>query len=222
MTARKLRPLTVGLVLAVVAGLLAWFVWAPRYRPDLHAGEVYGIDVSHHQGDIDWNAVADDGIGFAYIKATEGGDWIDSQFDKNWEHARAAGLKVGAYHFFRTCTDGMLQAQNVLATIPDNGDLPIVIDLEGDGICGGVEPDDPEALLNLEKLVTAVEGSRGEVAFYVLKGFELEAPYSGRAQWRRSLFRRPSGSWIAWQVSFVANVKGVDGPVDLNVGALGE
>ncbi len=43
------------------------------------------------------------GLRFAYVKATEGGDWTDPRFEKNWREARRAGLRVGAYHFFSFC-----------------------------------------------------------------------------------------------------------------------
>lgn len=68
-----------------------------------------GIDVSKWQGAIDWEAVARDGIAFAFVKATEGGHvmecdgegYLDPRFEKNWAEAQQAGLAVGAYHFAR-------------------------------------------------------------------------------------------------------------------------
>jgi len=53
--------------LGVVAALAAfiWWVALPQYRPGLRAGERYGVDVSSHQGEIDWQRVADDDIDFA-------------------------------------------------------------------------------------------------------------------------------------------------------------
>ena len=59
---------------------------------------IHGIDVSKFQGDIDWNAVANSGVKFAWIKATEGGD-RDARFQANWEGAKAVGIPHGAYHF---------------------------------------------------------------------------------------------------------------------------
>ena len=51
---------------------------------------IHGIDVSKYQGDIDWNAVKNSGVKFAWIKATEGGDHADERFAANW-----AGAKIG-------------------------------------------------------------------------------------------------------------------------------
>lgn len=72
------------LVLLGLAALIAWYVVLPGHRPSLRDGERLGIDVSRHQDDIDWPSVAEDGIEFAVIKATEGGDWVDPRFEENW------------------------------------------------------------------------------------------------------------------------------------------
>lgn len=72
------------------------------------------VDVSNHQGDIDWRAVARDDIRFAYLKATEGGDFIDKRFEKNWTGAGSADIDRGAYHFFTLCRPGVDQARNFL------------------------------------------------------------------------------------------------------------
>jgi GH25 family lysozyme M1 (1,4-beta-N-acetylmuramidase) len=66
-----------------------------------HAAFIEGIDVSHWQGTINWNAVKNDGIEFAYAKATEGVDFIDSRYVQNMNNARAAGVLIGPYHFAR-------------------------------------------------------------------------------------------------------------------------
>ena len=64
---------------------------------------VHGIDVSKYQGNIDWAAVRDSGVQFAWIKSTEGGDRIDSKFQANFEEAKEAGVPRGAYHFVYWC-----------------------------------------------------------------------------------------------------------------------
>src|ERR1700735_3454822 len=64
---------------------------------------IHGIDVSKYQGDIDWNAVKDSGVKFAWIKATEGGDHLDEKFAANWAGAKLAGVPHGAYHFVYWC-----------------------------------------------------------------------------------------------------------------------
>ena len=219
MAGRRVR--VTALVALPLAGfmMLGWFVLLPQYRPDLREGERLGIDVSHHQGEIDWEAVAGDGIDSVYLKATEGGDWVDSRFAENRAGALAAGLEVGAYHFFRTCTDGALQAENFLSTVPASGAaLPLVIDVEGTGVCA--EPiSNAKVHEELLELVNLVEAERGPVIFYVLDGFEyLDDVFEERERWQRSLLRRPADDgWLVWQVSNQAYVDGIDGRVDLNV-----
>ena len=62
--------------------------------------EVQGIDVSHYQGMIDWAQIQDQGIDFAFIKATEGSGYVDECFYDNWQAAEQTDLMIGAYHFF--------------------------------------------------------------------------------------------------------------------------
>jgi len=137
MQRRRFLFVLVGAALfGLVACFVVWSLWLPHYRPGLDDGEVFGIDVSNHQGEIDWQRVADDEIDFAYIKSTEGGDFVDMYFERNWAQAKAAGLKVGAYHFFTFCTPERDQAANLLATVPlDDMDLPLALDLELGGNC---------------------------------------------------------------------------------------
>ncbi|MFZ5633837.1 MAG: glycoside hydrolase family 25 protein [Bacillota bacterium] len=96
-----------------------------------------GTDVSHWQGDIKWNLVKNDGVSFAFIKATEGVDYEDRKFSKNLKEAKEAGILVGAYHF---CTpssveDAVNEAGHFINVITKYGgfdvlDLPPVIDIE--------------------------------------------------------------------------------------------
>ena len=60
-----------------------------------------GIDVSRHQGRIEWQKVPIRDISFVYIKATEGATYTDPYFHYNIKGAAEAGFKVGAYHYFR-------------------------------------------------------------------------------------------------------------------------
>ena len=139
---KKIKLVLIGLaVLLVGVGIVAF--WAYRNRVDIQhwwRGEIVvdrnkypilGIDVSAHNGDIDFNKVKADGYTFVYIKASEGEDYHDSKFLTNYENARKAGLKVGAYHFFRKKTDGLNQAKNFLEMVAGrNLDLPLVVDVE--------------------------------------------------------------------------------------------
>lgn len=92
---------------------------------------VKGVDLSAYQGEIDWKLLAKQNIDFAYIKATEGKDYVDEQFKTNWEQSQKTGLKVGAYHFLSYETTGKEQAQNFIKNVPKSDkNLPPVVDLE--------------------------------------------------------------------------------------------
>lgn len=215
------RPIRLGFAAVLAVLLVGWVAFklvSPQYRPGLRDGERYGVDVSRHQGQIDWNLVAGDGIEFAYLKSTEGGDWVDPKFEDNWRAASAAGLEVGAYHFFRTCTDGATQARNVLDTVPDEPHaLPIAIDVESGGVCEEVTT--PEVITReFREFVDLVTAERGPLVYYVLPGFEyLIEDGEPRDLWRRFLWVRPRDEWAIWQASWFVRVDGIDTPVDLNV-----
>ena len=130
---RYLFGLLVFLVLGCAILGVGYFM---SFSPDRDAYPVRGIDVSNHQGPIDWRRVAADDVSFAIIKATEGGDWVDKSFARNFAAAKEAGLAIGAYHFFTFCRPGADQARNFIATVPrDRLMLPPVIDVEFHGNC---------------------------------------------------------------------------------------
>lgn len=66
---------------------------------------VDGVDVSHWQGTINWSAVKNSGIEFAFAKATQGNSFVDSKFQSNMQAATAAGVLIGPYHFADVDTD---------------------------------------------------------------------------------------------------------------------
>ncbi len=222
---RRRWPWIAGAVLTVTAGVAAGlrFVWLPEYRPALRAGERYGIDVSNHQGAIDWDRVAGDDIDFAYAKATEGGDFTDARFAANWAAAGDAGLERGAYHFFTLCTPGDAQARHFLSVVPDDADaLAPAVDLELAGNCRD-RPDNATVQRELAAFLALVEEATGhEVILYV--GDDFEGRYPVRRQldrpiWHPRFLRRPNvDRWVIWQVMGFAHVDGIDGSVDLDIG----
>lgn len=221
---RRRWPFVVVAAIVALAALATWFWywWLPNNRPELQAGERYGVDVSNHQGEIDWVAVADDGMTFAYIKATEGGDFVDDQFTQNWKGAAAAGLDRGAYHFFTFCRSGADQAANFLRTVPKDADaLPPVIDLELGGNCAK-RPSRAEVQREVGAFLEAVEAEIGQtVVLYI--GDDFEDRYHLRAGldrpfWHRRVLLRPDvDGWWIWQVDGHASVDGIDGGTDLDV-----
>jgi lysozyme len=94
----------------------------------------YGIDVSHYQGDINWNKVKtykNKPIKFIYVKSTEGATWQDPKYQKNINGAKGTNIPVGCYHYFRTTSNPKSQFKNFMKTINKN-DLSLVpmVDLE--------------------------------------------------------------------------------------------
>lgn len=217
--------LAVVVVLVLVAGVSA-YLWVPHHRPHLREGEVHGVDVSNHQGRVDWAAVAADGISFAYVKASEGGDFTDDRFAENWAGAERAGLQRGAYHFFTLCRPGDEQAEHFLRTAPPQaGALPPAVDLELVGNCAA-RPDREAVFAELDVFLAAVEQAWGRPAvLYVGEDWEGAYPVldrSERPRWLVSFVGRPDVRWTVWQYAWWGRVDGVDGRVDLDVARVGE
>ncbi|MBB3351378.1 glycosyl hydrolase [Rhizobium sp. L9] len=224
---------TIGAAAILVVALAAYFAYdfgMLRFNnPTLSRYPIQGIDVSHHQGDIDWKTVAaQPNVRFAIMKATEGGDHKDSRFAENWQRAGDAGLVRGAYHFFTFCRPGKDQAQNVLATVPKAPrTLPIAIDLEFVGNCNKV-PTVEEMATEVNAFVTELKGIFPEKPiFYVTQEFfdqylkGNEARFPEHYLWLRSVFKEPTqvgcSRWSVWQFADNGAVNGIRGPVDLNV-----
>jgi lysozyme len=200
---------------AIVAIAGGW--WTP-----LAARYVQGVDVSHHQGAIDWRTLAADDIAFAYIKATEGADHVDARFAFNWREAAAAGLYRGAYHFFTLCRSGASQAQNFIAVVPrDAGVLPAAVDLEHMGPCRR-GPTMTDVVGEARIFMDAVEAHYGvRPIIYTTREFHdaYLSDVTGERFWIRSLGVPPrfrERDWIIWQHHNRGHKRGVSGPIDLN------
>jgi len=220
-TGRGWRPAAL-VVAGVLALAVAWgTLWVPGDRPALRAGELYGIDVSNHQGPVDWAEVAGDGISFAYVKASEGGDFTDQRFQENWAGAAGAGLRRGAYHFFTLCRAGSEQAEHFLRTAPpEAAALAPAVDLELSGNCSS-RPSREAVHAELDEFLRRVEQAWDRPAvLYVGDDWEGTYPQrerSGRPLWLVSFLGRPDHDWSVWQLHGFAHVAGVDGRVDLDV-----
>jgi lysozyme len=201
-----------------------WDDWRTSFvEPSVERFPIRGIDVSHHQGAIDWVQVKASGQAFAFIKATEGADFQDTRFAENWQLARAQGLVTGAYHFFTFCSSGLTQAENFLRVAPREGPaLPLAVDVEFTGNCQGWTNIDEirQELLIFEEHIRAHIGYAP--LLYTTEDVRLElVPMDLQAHgyWLRSLWGEPSPDiqWHFWQYSDTGRVPGVLGEVDLNV-----
>ena len=182
--------------------------------------DIVGIDISAHNGEIDFEKVRDAGVKFVYIKATEGGTFKDRRFIENLRQAQEAGLKVGAYHFFRFDTPGYLQGLNFAASIKGRAlDLPAVIDIEE-----FTNPNFQTTRLVLERLTDMADylEERGyRIMFYTnKKGYArfIRGRLEGYPLWLCSLGSLPDEpDCDIWQATHHGRVDGIDSDVDINV-----
>lgn len=187
-----------------------------------------GIDVSHYQGRVNWNEVAQDRkVTFVILKATEGNSFVDDTYHYNISECKRLGIPVGSYHFYRANVDAEAQFQNIMRIInPQQQDILPVIDVE---LTNGVSA--PLFMSRLEALcdkVTAAYGARP----IIYTGRNFYAKYFNNAKWKNYKF------WIAaytsiqpvlvedrdymmWQYSDKGRVRGIRGDVDMNRFVLG-
>jgi lysozyme len=212
-----------SLVLLALTGAFFLGKWIPN-APDPLEYPIRGIDVSAHQGPIDWHSVAASGVRFAYLKATEGADFRDARFAGNLRAAGAAGIACGAYHFFSLKSPGMLQAANFIKAVPKNAtSLPPGIDLEFVGN-SSVRPTPADFKLQFDPFIEAIRKAYNcEPVIYTAPDFcsvYLDG-YSIKRPWVRAILlhpaNEPSNPWLFWQFSDRATVPGIHGFVDADV-----
>jgi len=196
-------------------------LWWP-VNPELMGYEIKGIDVARYQGDIDWKAIYEQDIRFAFIKATEGSSYIDPLFQNNIVESKRNGIANGAYHFFSTQSPGKDQAAHFIATIsPYYMKLPPVLDFEvGSGIDKSKTIAEVTAFLEETLSLTGTK----PIIYTTYESFNmyLSEGFADYDFWFRDLLREPSfgGHWIFWQYCNRGRLKGIDKSqkyVDLNV-----
>ncbi len=215
--------LSTGVILIVFL-LLYLFIFR---APSANAADypIQGFDVSHHQKEIEWKKISPQKYRFVYLKSTEGGDFKDTKFQENWLKAREHGLLVGAYHFYRLCRDGTVQAQNFIESVPNKPDaLPPVIDLEYDSNC--INTYSKEQLLKeIQVMHDALKQHYGkQPIFYTSKTFYnivLAGSFKDVPLWVREYKGLPDlkdqPKWHFWQHTNQGKIQGISTPVDMNV-----
>ncbi len=194
---------------------------------------VTGLDVSNWQGTVNWSQVATAGYSFAFLKATEGGWYIDPTYAANRVGANANGIVIGAYDFAQPSTTvGQAEAEadffiNTATPVP--GDLVPVLDLE---TTNGLSP------ANLQTWVThwlyevyARTGQRamiytspsfwsnamGNSTWFAQNGFPLWVAHWTAAAGPTVPASTWAGySWTFWQWTSSGTVPGISGRVDLD------
>lgn len=180
-----------------------------------------GIDVSHHQGIIEWDSIISGNISFAFVKATEGYTFKDSLFSRNWEEMKRVGIKRGAYHFFRGNTDPKKQAINYIETVAlDSGDVVPILDIEKlDGVSSAKLIKNAKIwLIEVEKAYKVKPIIYAGQYFY---NKYLANSFKGYPLWIAEFTKgKPvlvdGRKYHIWQYSEKGIVKGIKGRTDLN------
>lgn len=200
--------------------------------PNVSAAAAYpvrGVDVSSYQGNIDWEALSEQDIDFAFLKATEGSSMVDECFAGNWEGAGKTGLRVGAYHFFSYDSPGETQADNFIRTVKKaEGMLPPVVDVEFYGDKERNLPEREAVTRELTALLQRLEAHYGQkpILYATEKSYRLflSDAYKDCDIWIRNVLSAPSLSdgreWVFWQYTDRMRLEGYDGVerfIDMNV-----
>lgn len=238
----RLLPRTVRIVLISILFLFLSFVVYISLRPNPNGWtkvsklgitlplryKIHGIDVSHHNGVINWKKVKkmrfseeDLKLGFCFLKATEGMSHADRQFERNWEQVKKSGLKRGAYHFYIAWREPVGQAKNFINSVDlEEGDLAPVLDIEQNSL----KPD-KQIIEELETWLEIVENHyHKKPIIYTNPNFYkkfIKGNFDDYPLWiadysRESLKGYNSHLWF-WQHNQRGWCEGVKGTVDFNV-----
>lgn len=192
---------------------------------------VKGVDVSHYQGDIDWKVLEKQGIEFAFIKATEGSNFVDEKFKENWDEATDTSLKIGAYHFFSFDSEGETQAENFIQTVGSlEGKLLPVIDVEYYGDKFKNPPEKTKVLVELKDMCNRLEQEYGVKPILYTTNVVYKRYLQGEFNfeeyplWIREVYLTPDitiqDNWTFWQYSDTTVLNGYSGEekyIDVNV-----
>lgn len=211
---------------------------ARKARPDRHpsgiempmllghgsAKQLHGIDVSHYQGHINWDEVANDpNVHYVYIKATEGVKTVDDRYKENFRECKRVGLKVGSYLFFRPHLSAKAQFDLFMSMVDTKQqDLLPLIDAEA--IKGVSVYAFQTRLLELCDLFEKEYGKKPLI--YTGRNF-FERNISGNERLRAYkyfiaayTFDEPELSggrdFLMWQYTATGRVKGICGNVDMS------
>jgi lysozyme len=220
---KKKDSLWLLLAFLLVCGILYLLItFRPSFLfPQWKNFNVFGIDVSKYQGNIDWYQLKNHEVDFAFMKATEGSKLVDRNFKKNWSNCRNVGVIRGAYHFYSPRVPWNLQANNFIETVElEPGDLPPVIDIEL------VHSKNQEYLVReIKKWLEVVERHYGvKPIVYTYENYYnrfLQESFRGYNLWIAKYSNESpklidGARWEFWQYSESGKLVGIDHTVDLN------
>lgn len=190
--------------------------------------EIHGIDISHHQGKINWQQLKDEGVidkfpvRFIMIKATEGATRVDENFIENFYQAREYGFTRGAYHFYSVHSPAKDQAEFFIRNVElENGDLPPVLDVEYKPEKQSDE-DFQKSVLQWLQIVEQHYGVKPIIyTYYKFKMKYLDdAAFDPYPYWIAHYYVEEveyKGPWKFWQHTDVGRLPGIKGYVDFNI-----
>lgn len=189
--------------------------------------EIHGIDISHYQGDIDWddlrNAMIEGcPLRFIVIKATEGSSRVDEKFNDNFYMAREYGYIRGAYHFWSNKSTAREQAYFFLNKVRlEDGDLPPVLDVEHKPKDRSAEDFQRDILTWLHIVEDKYHVKPIIYTYYKFKEKYLNAPvFDDYPYWIAHYYVDKveyKGEWKFWQHTDVGRLPGIKGYVDFNI-----
>ena len=215
------------LVIMIIAGGIAGFLEISGYLyhneilAQMAGYKTQGLDISHHQEKVNWTRV-DPKYKFIILKATEGQNFLDTDFLYNWNNARLNGFGVGAYHFFTMTSSGAAQADFYISKVSDSDKtLPPIIDLE----ISTKKYKKKDVMKNLEEMVDKLEEHyKKRVIFYVkynTYNAYIKNEFPKNKIWITDYKYFPKikedNRWIIWQVSKRGRIDGIPGFTDKNV-----
>ena len=190
--------------------------------------DIHGIDVSHYQGEINWEVLRNQGtiddcpIRFVMIKATEGTTKIDENFEDNFYQAREYGFTRGAYHFYSKRSTAANQARFFIQTVKlEKGDLPPVLDVEQKPE-GQSKEDFKKSILEWLQIVEKHYGVKP--ILYTYYKFKMEnlndSVFDQYPYWIAHYYVDSveyQGQWKFWQHTDAGTLPGIKGNVDFNI-----
>ena len=196
------------------------------YKDDLSQYSVFGIDVSQYQKDIDFETLfSEQSIDFVIIRATAGKNNSDKKFKANWKGVKANEVIRGAYHYYRPDESSETQAKFFIKHVKlQKGDLPPILDIEKYSRVQSINSL-KKGLLNWLKIVEAHYGVTPILytynSFYV-STIADDARFDKYPVWIAwyNIQENPNSilqDWVIWQFTDKGQLKGIEGPVDINV-----
>ncbi len=188
---------------------------------------VFGVDVSNYQGEIDWHRLGEQGVQFAFIKATEGSGHVDESARRNIVQSADTDIKRSCYHFFSFDSSGHTQAQNFISVVNrDEIDLPPVVDIEyyGDKLIDKPSREEAEeVLLPLLEELEQYYGEKPLIYTTLPVYYRYVSPICGSDYplWIRCVQTEPEFiGWTFWQYDDHGELDGYYGDekyIDFNV-----